>query len=108
MWSEFMPLEVRCEFAAFSRMHQAAIEEAIDRALASGRDLARMILPWSHRPDHARRAHAVYALGWYHEHKKPKTRQCACGAIYEVPIRRGHVPRKCPDCNGADPPAARR
>lgn len=97
-WHEFVGLEVRCEFAAFSRLHQVAIEEYLDRMLASGRDLAGLILPWSSRPDHARRAHAVYALGWYHEHKRPKRRVCACGAAYDVPIRRGHVPRKCPAC----------
>lgn len=45
-----------------------------------------------------KRTHAQQALAWYHRAKRPKTRVCSCGASYEIPIKRGHVPRECPEC----------
>ena len=98
-WWPWVELEVLCEFTAFSRAHRAKLEEAIDRATATGHDLDGMILPWAQRPDHARRAHAVRVLSDYHARKRPVVHRCRdCGAEYTLPIRRGGIVVRCPAC----------
>jgi hypothetical protein len=99
MWWDYLHIEVLCELAAFSRIQREMLDAEIERRTILGHDLDGVILPWSQRPDHARRAHAVRVLGDYHARKRPKTRVCeSCGKTYSIPMKRGSVPRKCEGC----------